>query len=539
MRDGQHSAGKAHAPGDAVKLEWLKCRASPVYFVNTYVQIGVQLGMTFEGQTAMQDSSQSAGGWARFELWPAQATLLAQMAHAPRLVILKARQLGISWLCLAYALWLMAVRGPATVLLFSLREAEAKELLARLRGMYARLPRWLQARAITQDAATVFALSTGSRALAFSTRAGRSYTGTLALVDEADFVPELAAFLNGVKPTIDGGGQLFLVSTSDKARPRSPFKRLFRAARAGATGANNPGAGGYVRAFLPWHAHPARDAVWHARTKAEMFAQRGTDDDFLAEYPATVEEALAPEQLDRRLPLAWVMACRAEGEGLEGEGLDAARLRRDGNDARLRRDGNDAPGLPGLTVYVEPQPGAWYVIGADPAEGNPHSDESAAVVLDGAQWAEAATLAGRFEPGVFAEYLAALAAYFNQAGVLVERNNHGHAVLHALATDGATTLLRGYDGKPGWLNNVRGKPLLYSRLAEALRTRACVVRSVETANQLASIQASDLRAPAGLHDDRATAFGLAVAALAGDAGSTASTPVPPVDPLAGVDAAVW
>ena len=39
-----------------------------------------------------------------------------------------------------------------------------------------------------------------------------------------------------------------------------------------------------------------------------MHAQRGTDDDFFAEYPATPEEALAPEQLDRRLPLAWVLA---------------------------------------------------------------------------------------------------------------------------------------------------------------------------------------------------------------------------------------
>ncbi|MBK8046576.1 MAG: hypothetical protein IPK16_05270 [Anaerolineales bacterium] len=33
--------------------------------------------------------------------------------------------MGISWLSLAYALWLMLFRLPATVLLFSLWEAEA------------------------------------------------------------------------------------------------------------------------------------------------------------------------------------------------------------------------------------------------------------------------------------------------------------------------------------------------------------------------------------------------------------------------------
>lgn len=74
-----------------------------------------------------------------------QNQTLQTMAHSRKLVVLKARQLGISWLSLAYALWLMLFRLPATVLLFSLWEAEAKELLWRLHGMYDRLPSWMQA----------------------------------------------------------------------------------------------------------------------------------------------------------------------------------------------------------------------------------------------------------------------------------------------------------------------------------------------------------------------------------------------------------
>ncbi len=46
-----------------------------------------------------------------------------------------------------------------------------------------------------------------------------------------------------------------------------------------------------------------------------MYAQRGTDDDFFAEYPATPEEALAPEQLDRRLPLDWLQAASTAERG--------------------------------------------------------------------------------------------------------------------------------------------------------------------------------------------------------------------------------
>ena len=46
---------------------------------------------------------------------------------------------------------------------------------------------------------------------------------SLALVDEADYVPDLATFLNAVKPTVDAGGKLFfcLLYTSDAADERS------------------------------------------------------------------------------------------------------------------------------------------------------------------------------------------------------------------------------------------------------------------------------------------------------------------------------
>lgn len=500
------------------RVEWMKCAADVSYFTVRYVRI----------------YNATARAWVRFDLWPAQQTALAHMAQERLLVILKARQLGLSWLCLSYALWMALFEAPATVLLFSLREVEAVDLLARMRGIYDRLPVWMQARRTVQNAARLWELSNGSRVLAFSTRGGRSYTGSLALVDEADYVPDLATFLNAVKPTVDAGGKLFLVSTSDKQRPVSPFKNLFRAARRAEENrkeqiANrarssptsyllpplSSSAGDYQALFLPWHARPDRSAVWHERTQAEMFAQRGTHDDFYAEYPATPEEALAPEQLDRRLPYDWLQAVT--------EFLPACA-------------DSSAPALAGLTVYAPPAPDHSYVIGADPAEGIPHRDASAACVLDAATWEEVATLAGPLEPGVFAQALAHLARYYNQADLLVERNNHGHAVIRSLQERGDVRLLEGYDGRPGWLSNIKGKPLLYDAVAEAVRSGACRIRCGETVAQLASIEASTLAAPAGLHDDRADAFALALAALAyGRGRGAASTVAAARDPLLEMD----
>jgi hypothetical protein len=452
----------------------------------------------------------TAQDWVRFELWPEQVRTLQTMAGSRKLVILKARQLGISWLSLGYALWLMLFQAPATILLFSLREEESKELLWRLRGMYDRLPEGLRARKVTLSNETRWILSNGSRALAFSTRSGRSYTGTLALVDEADFVPELSQFLNAVKPTIDAGGQLFLVSTSDKKRPISTFKNLFRAAV--------NGAGDYRHIFLPWWSRPGRDEAWRVAVQAEMYAQRGTHDDFYAEYPSTPEEALAAEQLDRRLPLDWLGDCLdTERQPLAGAG----------------------PNVPGLTVWERPLAGRRYVIGADPAEGNPNSDESAATVLDAVTWAQVAEVAGKIEPSVFGGYLDGVGQYFNGADVLPERNNHGHLLIRELQRLGNLRVLDGYDGKPGWLSNVKGKPLLYGLLADAVRDGSCIVRGSETAAQLASIEASTLNAPEGLKDDRADAYALAVAAVAWQPAAGASTLVAQGDPLAEYDRGAW
>jgi hypothetical protein len=175
----------------------------------------------------------------------------------------------------------------------------------------------------------------------------------------------------------------------------------------------------------------------------------------------------------------------------------------------------DAPAIPALNVFALPQPGHRYVLGADPAEGNPTSDDSALCVLDLDTGQQMAELAGRFEPSVFAYYAQQLATWFHRAGVLVERNNHGHAVLLWLRDNGAgVRSLPGHDSKPGWLSSTLGKTQLYDKCADACKNAEVTLHSFATYTQLASIDGSTLRAPAGEHDDRADAFALACAARA-------------------------
>src|SRR5262249_40751545 len=159
------------------------------------------------------------------------------------------------------------------------------------------------------------------------------------IVDEADLVPDLDRLMRAVKPTIDGGGQMILLSRVDKSRPLSPFKRIYQGAR------EKQAEGAPV--FLPWHARPDPDAAWYEAQKADILHRTGSLDDLQEQYPATDAEALTARSLSKRIAPDWLNQCYQERRPLTA--LPAG-----------------SPAVPGLEVYVLPVEGRSYVIGADP-----------------------------------------------------------------------------------------------------------------------------------------------------------------------------
>lgn len=413
-------------------------------------------------------------------LWPSQRKALAAMRKHRLLCALKARQLGFTWMALGDGLQTVLYQPGSTVLLFSLRDTEAKDLLRRMKDMHRSLPAEMRRPALV-DSSHDWRLGNGSRVMAFPTTAGDSYSASLVVVDEADLVPDLNRLLRSVKPTIDAGGRLLLISRADKSKPQSTFKQIYRSAKAGESS--------WHPFFLPWNARPDRDAAWYESQRQDSLARTGALDDLWEQYPETDEQALAPATLDKRLPLAWLEECYT--------------------DSAVKADG---PSIPGLAMYTSPASGRDYVIGADAAEGNPTSDDSAAVVLDAKTLEQVAALSGKFQPDVLAAHCDSLGRYYNGAGILPERNNHGHAVILWLRDNSNLRILKGDDDKPGWLSSGKGKAVMYDAVAEVLRDRAPRVRDYRTFVQLSLIEGASLRAPAGEHDDLADSFALAVVA---------------------------
>jgi len=464
MAREDHTNGKG-----SDRQEWLKCRESFSYFVYNYCYI-------YDATAAL---------WIPFQLWEGQMHVADVLVKDRLVVILKARQLGLTWLVLCFMLWRMLFHPIFTGLIFSRREIEAIYLLSkdRIRGVYNRLPKFMQVRQILTDSAHIWQLSNESVVYGFPTSAGDSYTASFAFVDEADLIPDLDNLMTAVKPTIDGGGGMVLLSRSDKETPNSRFKRIYNGA---ARGLNT-----WTPIFLPWHTRPERTKEWYEEQRLDSLTNTGSLDDLFEQYPSTAEEALRGSTLDKRFPISWLKRCYDEQLPLQEEPEVA---------------------IPSVEIFIKPQLHHEYVIGADPAEGNPGSDDSVSIVMDVFTGEEAAILSGKFEPSVFAEYTDMLATYYNNAEVLPERNNHGHAFILAMEEIHERDVMKGPDGKEGWIATHKGKALAYTDAADALRDRLVTIHSVTTFTQLASIKGDTLKAPEGDFDDYAMAYVLAIKA---------------------------
>jgi hypothetical protein len=135
----------------------------------------------------------------------------------------------------------------------------------------------------------------------------------------------------------------------------------------------------------------------------------------------------------------------------------------------------DAP----LKVWVTPQDGREYVIGADVAEGIAE-DYSCATVMDRLTHQTVARFRGDMEPSDFGEYLSLLGRWYNNALIGAEINNHGLTTVQRLRDVGYENLYRRemgideryeeYTSKLGWRTDVRTKPLMIDGLSEAIST---------------------------------------------------------------------
>jgi hypothetical protein len=170
-----------------------------------------------------------------------------------------------------------------------------------------------------------------------------------------------------------------------------------------------------------------------------------------------------------------------------------------------------------MEVWLPPMKGKQYLVSVDPAGGGSEGDYAAAQVLEMESGMQCAEYAGHAAGLELARLVTGLAAEYNHAWLVVERNNHGTGVLALAETACHYDRIYYHAGKPGWLTTSVSRPAVLGRLGAALVEHPGHFMSARLLQECRSFVRranGTTGARSGTHDDRVMAMAIALGARA-------------------------
>lgn len=170
-----------------------------------------------------------------------------------------------------------------------------------------------------------------------------------------------------------------------------------------------------------------------------------------------------------------------------------------------------------LEVWLPPVNGRDYLLAVDTAGGGADGDYSVVQVLEWETGLQCAELRRHMGVRELAKMAAQLGREYSGGMIVVERNNHGAAVLAYLESEERYSRLYEQAGMPGWLTTAANKPRMISQLGGLLAEEPWLFSSrrlLTECRTFVTLAGGRMGAPAGAHDDcvMAMAIGQAVRA---------------------------
>jgi hypothetical protein len=427
-------------------------------------------------------------------------------------IVLKARQLGITTY-VAARFFLETTTKPGTLTVQVAHDQEsAEEIFKIVHRFWANLPGELRRGRLKTSRANVRQLvfpkldSEYRVETAADPNAGRGLTiHNLHCSEVARWPRDGAETLASLRAAVPTDGEIVLESTPNGAGGVF-YEEWQRAAETG-----------YTRHFFPWWYEASyvakrdaenlteeeRELMQRAALNAKQIGWRRSNRSSL--------RSLAPQEFAEDASSCFLASgeCVFELEELE------KRIERCG--PPLASQDNNR-----ILSWMPPLAGHQYIVGVDPAGGGTGGDYSVAQVIERATGMQCAELQGHYPPRELASRVAELARAYNGALVVVERNNHGHAVLaHLVETEQYTELFE-QDGQMGWLTTAATRPAMVENFAAILATAPRLFRSPRLLNECRTfVRHTDgsTAAAGGAHDDCILAMAIAFAARKARAGS--------------------
>lgn len=423
-----------------------------------------------------------------FDLYEFQDKTLRILDKNNKVIIVKARQMGISTLLALKALHRMLLNENQTVTVFANTQATAIEVVKKVKFMYNGLPEWLRSIAVPiNDNKLELVLSNGSHVKAFTSasESGRSQASNLVIVDEAAFIPDFKDLMTAVLPIISTGGEIVVLSSPNGTG--NEFYDMWNSAE--------DGTNGFVPIKLPWHLHPDRDAKWRAEKTAEM-GVREAKQEYDAEFTGTghtVVEADELEYIEKNTLLEPI-----------DKGWEAKEL----------------------WTWQFPISGKRYSVLVDTAKGD-GGDDSTIQVIDIETSEQVAEFQGQLPPTELAKKARMLALDYNEAVIVIESTGIGVATIEAMEQLGYPNLYRepksqfqnndesfdryGYldnyssqnDFKIGFAMTWNVRPVAVTNFLTMVRRKEIIIRSRRTFTELKTFiwKNGKAQASGGSHDD--------------------------------------
>ncbi len=439
--------------------EIIRCGKDPAYFFNNYVKI-----------------QHPTKGTIPFKTFPFQDDCVKQFIDNRFVIVVKGRQLGLSTLVAAYAVWLAVFQRDKNILIIATKLQVAQNFIKKSKTILNNLPAWLMLPQVTANNKQLVEFSHGSsiKAIPTSEDAGRSEALSLLIVDEAAFVRDFDTLWTGLYPTLSTGGRAIVLSTPNGVGGQ--YYKLYKDAEAGLNE--------FKAIKLNWDVHPERDQAWFEKETRNMSA-RQVAQELLCDFASSGETFLGDDVLK------WLHSIITPP--VERVGFDR-----------------------NVWIWKYPLTEHKYIISADVARGD-GKDFTTFHVIDLATGEVVAEYKGKVAPDKFGDMLNEYGHMYNKALLCPENNSFGYATIIRLrdlaypkmhyqrsnAVYIGDYIPPGETSTAGFNTNGKTRSLILTKLEELLRNKQITSYSQRFYDELKTFVWNDNRVQAmkGENDD--------------------------------------
>ncbi|AXF41497.1 terminase DNA packaging enzyme large subunit [Acinetobacter phage SH-Ab 15599] len=242
-------AGVSIDMSEAQIKEWLKCKKDPIYFLKTY------------GRVVHVDR-----GLVPLELYPYQEEMIKNYQENRYNIALTCRQAGKTTAVVGFLAWYLIFHAEKDCHVLANKEAQAMEIMKRLRRLYEELPYFLQQGAVAFNQGNIlFENGSSCEGHASSSDSIRGRSASLLYLDEMAFLANDEDFVDSVFPVVSSGETSKILITSTPKGARGQFHKIWQGSQGKGENWN-----GFKSLLVTWRSVPGRTEDWANKTRKSL-----------------------------------------------------------------------------------------------------------------------------------------------------------------------------------------------------------------------------------------------------------------------------